>query len=123
MKPNYPAMSLLESKAMLILWKHRTCCVHVVRMELESDKKMAYTTVQTIMERLVNKGMAKKHQVDKTTVYTPAITKSAYATSLVTACIQQLQTNYDEVLVNSLTKGLSQLTKEQRAEIVRNLET
>lgn len=115
-------MSLLESKAMLILWKHRTCCVHMIKMELESDKKMAYTTVQTIMERLVNKGMAKKHQVDKTTVYTPAVTKTAYATSLVNICIQQLLTNYEDVLVISLTKGLGQLNKKQLSEVVRNLE-
>ena len=117
MKQHYPMMSLLESKAMLILWKHRTCCVHMVKTELESEKKMAYTTVQTIMERLVNKGMAKKHQVDKTAVYTPVITKAAYAASLTSSLMHLPISQYDEVLVPSLIKGLSLLDKKQLRKI------
>jgi len=95
----------------------------MVQMELAIEKKMAYTTIQTIMERLVIKGMAKKHQVDKTAVYTPVITKSAYATSLITSLVQQLTTQYPDVMVASLTKGLALLDQKQRKQLVSELDS
>lgn len=116
-------MSQLESRAMLFLWKQRTCCVHMVQVELEKEKRLAYTTVQTIMDRLVTKGFAKKHQLDKTAVYTPMITKPAYATSLVTTLIQQLSTNYPDEIVTALLKGLTLLEQKQLSKITSKLST
>ncbi len=123
MKSPHTTMSILETKAMMVLWKQRTCCVHMVQMELAGQKKMAYTTVQTIMERLVAKGMAKKHQVDKTAVYTPAVTKSAYAASLTISLIQQLSSDYDDSMITALAKGLALLDKKQRRQLIQNLDS
>lgn len=119
MKTLHHTMSVLENKAMQILWKQRTCCVHMVKTELESEKKMAYTTVQTILDRLVQKELAKKHQVDKTSVYTPAVTKSAYATTLVLSLIQHLSSQYEDVLILSLAKGIAQLSEKQQKQLLQ----
>lgn len=103
-------MSELETKVMLVLWKQRACCVQLIKDSLTNPKPMAYTTIQTLLERLIKKGYVIKHQAGNAAVYAPHITKQAYATQLTTQLFRKLSQEYPEVTVPAINKSLEALS-------------
>jgi predicted transcriptional regulator len=102
-------MSDLETKVMLVLWKQRACCVQLIKESLTVPKPMAYTTIQTLLERLIKKGYVIKHQAGNAAVYAPHITKQAYATQLITQLFRKLSQDFAEVTSPAINKSLEVL--------------
>jgi len=50
----------LEAEIMEVVWKLKKCPVRRVLDKLKSKRKVAYTTVMTVMCRLYNKGLLKR---------------------------------------------------------------
>lgn len=61
-------LGTLEQDVMQVLWKTPGLCGREVSEELRKDRKIAVTTVFTILERLVKKGLVRK--VKGESVYT-----------------------------------------------------
>ena len=57
---------------MKVVWRLGTATVREVYEELLQQRKIAYTTVQTMMGILEHKGQLKKQTADKAYVYRPA---------------------------------------------------
>jgi len=56
---------------MKIVWRQGTATVREVYEELLTRRKVAYTTVMTVMKTLEQKGYLKTSQKDRAYVYTP----------------------------------------------------
>ena len=54
----------LELAIMNVLWDRGPSSVQDVQTTLRSDRKLAYTTVQTMLNVLVRKGKAKRSRID-----------------------------------------------------------
>jgi predicted transcriptional regulator len=65
-----------ELQIMQIVWQHPTVTVRDVYEELLKRRKIAYTTVMTMMGILETKGHLKKTQGEKAHVYRPAQPKN-----------------------------------------------
>lgn len=63
-----PPLELLCLKA---LWSLREGSVGDVRRALSDSRDLAYTTVMTLLERLVRKGAATRRKVGRAFVYSP----------------------------------------------------
>jgi len=50
----------LEAEIMEVVWKLKKCPVRLVLDKLRSKRKVAYTTVMTVMARLHDKGLLKR---------------------------------------------------------------
>ena len=68
---------------MKVVWKLGTATVREVYEDLLQNRKIAYTTVQTMMGILENKGRLKKTTTDKAYVYRPAQPQSEVVGSMV----------------------------------------
>jgi len=72
MKPRKAGLTDQELEIMKVVWKLGTATVREVYEDLLQNRKIAYTTVQTMMGVLENKGRLKKATSDKAYVYRPA---------------------------------------------------
>ena len=72
MKPKKAVLTEQELEIMKIVWRRGKATVRDVYEELLSQRKIAYTTVMTMMGILEQKGHLKKSADDRAYVYTPA---------------------------------------------------
>jgi predicted transcriptional regulator len=66
-------MGPLEVDVMEMVWKFGTCNVRDVVEQLE--RKLAYTTVMTTLDRLYKKGLLNREMTDRAFVYSAAVTR------------------------------------------------
>ena len=72
MRPAKPTLTEQELEIMKVIWQRETATVRQVYETLLERRRIAYTTVMTMMNILEQKGYLKKHQEDRAYVYQPA---------------------------------------------------
>jgi predicted transcriptional regulator len=72
MRPPSKTLTDQELEIMKIVWVRHTATVRDVYEALLERRKVAYTTVMTMMKILESKGYLKKRQQDRAFVYRPA---------------------------------------------------
>ena len=73
----------LEASVMQIVWQHKKATVKDVFMELYPKRRLAYTTIMTVMRRLAEKGVLEQDKSTKTYLYTPKVDQEKMALSIV----------------------------------------
>jgi BlaI family penicillinase repressor len=70
-------VELFESEwaILQVVWEHEPCAAPAVQEVLREDKGWAYTTVKTIMDRMVRKGLLQTERVRNLYLYRAAITR------------------------------------------------
>lgn len=79
----------LEAAVMNVCWEKERATVHDVRDALQSRRDLAYTTVMTVMNRLVEKDMLRRHKEGRAYVYTPAHRRDQVAGSLLRSLVDR----------------------------------
>ena len=72
MRARKPTLTDQELEIMKIVWDLEKATVRDVYEKLLEHRKIAYTTVMTMMKILEQKGYLRKKQADRAHVYTPA---------------------------------------------------
>lgn len=72
------APELFESEwaILQVVWEREPCAAPAVQEVLEKDKGWAYTTVKTLMDRMVKKGLLTTERVRNLYLYRSAITRA-----------------------------------------------
>ena len=83
MKPSKSILTDQELEIMKIIWTRGTATVRDVYEELLTRRKIAYTTVMTMMGILEQKGHLKKSADERAYVYTPAQPKDEVVSNMV----------------------------------------
>jgi BlaI family penicillinase repressor len=65
----------LELQCLKALWSLGEGSVRAVQQMLESERRLAYTTVMTIMDRLAKKGAVERRKSGRSFVYAPVLTR------------------------------------------------
>lgn len=78
----------LELECMKVLWRLGEASVRDIREELAAVRPLAYTTVETIMDRLTRKGIVARQKIGKAHRYTPRYTKEAARVQAVEAVVE-----------------------------------
>ena len=65
-----------EWSILRIVWEHEPCAAPTVQEELQKEKGWAYTTVKTMMDRMVKKGLLKTRKLRNVYLYSSAVSKS-----------------------------------------------
>src|SRR5437868_2553040 len=79
-----PRLSKAETRILEQYWKLGTASVREVLESLPEDERVAYTTVQTLVYRLEEKGALKKvKKIGNAQLFEPAINQSQYRGRLV----------------------------------------
>ncbi len=112
----------LESEVMEIIWSLKgEASVKCVAEILSKKRKIAYTTVMTIMARLANKGVLARHMNGASYLYKPKVTKDRFiakaAHSIFSSAVSTLG---DEVLAHFI-KEIQKISPKKRQELLKIL--
>jgi BlaI family penicillinase repressor len=73
-----PAVELTEAEWSVIkaVWENEPCTAPAIREKLFKPTGWAYSTVRTLMDRMVAKGVLRAHKEGKLTIYRSAVTRA-----------------------------------------------
>jgi predicted transcriptional regulator len=74
-----PTIELTKAEWAIInaIWLHEPCAAPTVQEALADEQGWAYSTVRTMMDRMVTKGLLKTEKVRHLTLYRSAVSRSA----------------------------------------------
>jgi predicted transcriptional regulator len=122
MAPRRPeTLTPLELDIMKVLWASGPAGVQAVRDALAPRRKLAYTTVQTMLNVLWKKGRVRRTLKDRAYVYHPVLTRRRALRQAVGDMVDRLFGGSAESLVVSLVES-RHLTPEALARLTRALE-
>ena len=101
----------LERDVMRILWKRGESSVRDVAEELQISRKIAYTTVMTVMQRLAEKGVLARHLSGAAYLYRPAADKSHFFQTIFRDFLSSLRRDFGDVAVSSFLDELDRRRK------------
>ena len=102
--PGMKKISLTEAELelMTILWRIGQGSVNEVMAELPEDRKLAYTSVSTILRILEQKGVLAARKEGRGHTYVPKISKAEYETSTINKVVTQVFDGAPVALVKQL---------------------
>lgn len=85
-----PQLGELETEIMNAIWELEEATVQTVVDVLQPRRKLAYTTVMTVMSRLADKGYLNRRKAGRSFVYTPGPTRDAVAGRMLDQVVDRL---------------------------------
>jgi len=99
----------LEKEVMELLWSKKAATVREIFESIKKRKRIAYTTVMTIMDRLFGKGILKRHKEGKTYIYTANVGKEEFFEKTSQRIINFLLRDFGEVAIAQFANTLDQV--------------
>ncbi len=118
---NAKQLSELEQEAMNIVWQLKNCSVRDVLQELTKSKKLAYTTVATILQRLNDKGVVVRKGSGQTFYYSPKLSKKVYSKNIAQSFVQKFFKSYGDTAIASFAETLDKLPTEKKKQLLKLL--
>ncbi len=110
-----------EWHLMNCLWQRHPATARGIAERLPDGIKWAYTTIRTLLARLVEKGAVKEHKKGKTSWYEPVLTQEKAQRSALKTLADQAFEGAFGPLMHFLAQD-QKLTAEQRRELIQALE-
>lgn len=121
MKSGKPVLTDQELEIMKIVWARDSATVRDVYEEMLKRRKIAYTTVMTMMGILEQKGHLKKSAEDRAYVYTPAQPQLEVVGNMVRDFVKRVFNGSAKPLLVHLVEN-QKLSKEELDEVHRLLQ-
>lgn len=109
----------LEHDIMAVLWNRGEATVRQVHEHLEKRRKLAYTTVMTVMSRLAAKGLLLKSKVGNAFVYTPTSTREEFTQSSLKSIFGGLLDDFSSPAIHQFVESLGSERPEDLDELAR----
>jgi len=115
----------LEKEILEIVWKKDQLAVRQVLLDLNQTRsnsdKLAYTTVMTIMKRLVDKSVLVRKKSGRSFLYTAKKAKPQFVKLVVKQTIQSLVDRFGEPAIAAFVDEVDHLSPAERHELVKKL--
>lgn len=115
---NTHRLGTLEKEIMDIMWKQASCHIRDVHAELSRKRTIAYTTVMTVMVRLVGKGLLRRKKDGNTFLYTCQCSKEHFVRSNFHHAITHFFSSLGGEAVAAFAEELKTLPEKKRKELV-----
>ena len=124
MRPKSPTLTEQELEIMKIVWGREVATVRDVYEALLERRKIAYTTVMTMMKILEQKKYLRKTQEDRAYIYRPAKPKNQVIKGMVQEFVNRVFNGSAEPLLVHLIEDqrLSKKDLEEIAQMIRRKE-
>jgi predicted transcriptional regulator len=99
----------LEREVLKVIWNSNKVCVRHVLEQLPQELKPAYTTVMTIMNRMVEKGILVREKPSTTCYYQTRQSKKEFLTYLAKDKITTFINHYGKESIPILKESISSL--------------
>jgi BlaI family penicillinase repressor len=105
MRPRHATLTPQELEIMKLVWERDSATVRDVYEALLVRRKIAYTTVMTMMKILETKGYLKKRRQDRAFIYRPAHPRSQVIGGMIREFIDRVFNGSAEPLLVHLVKS------------------
>ncbi len=109
----------LEAEIMEEVWAKGTCTVRDVYEGLRLKKRIAYTTVMTVMSRLADKGLLAKARDGPAFVYRPAVSRDEFRKGVAAEVVAGLLDGFGKEAALQLVSGVERADPQLLAELER----
>lgn len=116
------SLSKLEENIMDIIWELKKCPIREIKNKLDRTRKLAYTTVATIVQRLEKKGVLSRTKQGCEICYCPKITKEEYSKGIASSFVKKMQDSFGNIALVSFAESLGTLPKEKKDYFIKLLE-
>ena len=114
-------LSNSEWQIMNALWEHHPATAREVSERLPEDNQWAYTTIKTMLTRLVAKSAVSERKRANTSVYEPLVTRDRARRSAVASLIDHAFDGAIEPFLGFVAQN-SKLSEEQRRDLLEAIE-
>jgi predicted transcriptional regulator len=116
-----PRLHELEGEIMEELWARGERSVRDVleALNARSDAQRAYTTVMTVMHRLVGKQLLRRERRGRHDVFIPTLTREAYGHARAEVEVGELVNEYGDVALAHFAREIGRLDPERQEQIRR----
>jgi BlaI family transcriptional regulator, penicillinase repressor len=121
MRPKHATLTPQELEIMKLVWLRETATVRDIYEALLDKRKIAYTTVMTMMKILETKGYLKKRRQDRAFIYRPAHPKNQVISGMLREFIDRVFNGSAEPLLVHLVQS-RQIREKDLQKIVRMIE-
>lgn len=111
-----PIQGELQAQIMTALWRLESGTVEQVRGALPARYRSAYTTVQTVLNRLAERGFLARNRVGQAIVYRPKISETQYLSRTIEHTLAAASPDARQAALAQLISGLADT---DRAELER----
>ncbi len=112
----------LESEIMAVVWDQKEAIsVKTVTDILQRKRKIAYTTIMTIMGRLVEKGLLKRKPLGKAYAYQAAYSKDKFLTKVTRQIINNFVSSFGEVAIAHFAEEVERIPEAKKRELLKML--
>jgi predicted transcriptional regulator len=118
MRKPQPTLTTQELAIMKVIWRLGTATVRDVYEAVLETRRVAYTTVMTMMNILEGKGYLKKEKHDRAFRYRPARPERAVVGSMVREFVNRVFDGAEQPLLLHLVED-AKLTAREREELLR----
>jgi len=124
MRPRHNTLTPQELEIMKLVWQRGAATVRDVYEALLERRKIAYTTVMTMMKILETKGYLKKRRQDRAFLYRPAHPKNQIIGGMIREFVDRVFNGSAEPLLVHLVKSrrLSEKDLQKIARMVKESE-
>jgi len=112
----------LEQEVMKCIWEKKICTAREIVDCLNQDRDIAYNTIQTIMTRLVDKGLLKRALQGKTHVYKPTVRRKNILQSIISHSMDGFMGQFGEDALIAFVDGLDDISDETREKLIEKLQ-
>lgn len=120
MKPT--SLGELEKQIMDIVWKYKQCSTRDILTKLKQEKKLAYTTVATILQRLYEKGLLKRTEDKAGYTYLPKLSKESYSKHIAQSFLKNFIDSFGDTAIASFADSIDKLPAKKRNYFLKLLE-
>jgi predicted transcriptional regulator len=93
----------LQEEIMAVLWRHGEGTVEAVRDALPAANRSGYRTVQTVLNRLADRGLLTRDKQGNALVYRPTVTETEYIAATVADTLQAASPEARHVVLAQLS--------------------
>jgi predicted transcriptional regulator len=111
----------LEAAIMEVVWAHEPVTVRAVLGHLQRTPLPGYTTVATVMNRLVDKGLLHRTRSGKADVYAAAYSRAEFQRRAAATAVRHLVHEYGEVALAQFAAALESADPERLARLRERL--
>ena len=106
MPEHTPLQGELQIQIMAALWRIESGTVEDVRMAMPSRYRSAYNTVQTVLNRLTERGLLRRDRRSNHYVYRPIVSEAEYLTRSIRQSLAGASSDARETVLAQLIGGL-----------------
>lgn len=121
---NWPQKTLspLEQEVMNIVWELDEGSIRTIVEKLNREKKLAYTTVATLLQRLYEKGLVNRVYRGTVLFFTPKVSKEMYGKKLAKSFVQTFMSSFGDAAFVSFAESIDKLPREKKDYLLQLLE-